>query len=117
MDSDHFDAWTRRQVGLGFGGAIAGLFGLLAYQDIEAKKKNKKKKRKKKKRRKRCLKLGTLCTTGSTQKCCSGLECDFPSGGFMGTLCCGTEGQECDGAIDCCGGFACSILRGRCEIV
>jgi hypothetical protein len=114
MDSDRFDAWTRRQVGLGVGGALAGLFGLLKYQDLEAKK-NKKKKRRKKKHRNRCLKLGDLCTTEATKTCCKGLECDFTAGLSMATMCCGTAGQPCESPIDCCQGFGCSTFSGRCE--
>lgn len=105
MDSDRFDAWTRRRFGLGLGagGAVAGLFALAAPNGAAAKKNQKKR------RRTRCLKKNASCTTGATgrKKCCRGLRCDSPGTGLMSTFCCSRGKVTCDDDFDCCLGFTC----------
>jgi hypothetical protein len=111
MDSGRFDAWTRRHFGLAASGVISGLLGLGVHPaGSDAKKRNKKRRR-----RKRCLKLGNFCTSGGKRRCCKRLRCDFPSAGSMATLCCRTEGGQCDAGIDCCEPFTCNLGNRRCE--
>jgi hypothetical protein len=110
MDSDRFDAWTRRRFGLGIGiGGAAGLFNLATPDDAEGKK------NKKKRRRKRCLKKNAPCTQGGKRKCCKKLRCDFPAAVSMRTHCCGRAEQWCNEDFDCCVTFLCNLERGRCE--
>ncbi len=104
MDSDRFDAWTRRRFGqgLGVGGAVAGLFALVVPHEAAAKKT-----KEKRRRRKRCLKKNDFCTTGGKRKCCKRLRCDFPAAVSMRTHCCARAEGKCDEDFDCCVGFSC----------
>src|SRR5688572_1620526 len=112
MDSDRFDGWTRRQfgMGLGIGGAIAGLVSFVSSPETDAKKR-----KKKRRRRKRCLMKNDVCTQGGKRKCCKDLRCDFPAAVSMRTHCCARAEGKCDEDFDCCVGFQCDLGRGRCE--
>jgi hypothetical protein len=114
MDSDRFDAWTRRRFGLGIGvgGAVAGLLSLSSPIPSDA---GKKAKRRKKRRRKRCLKKNDVCTQGGKRRCCKDLRCDFPAALSMRTHCCARAEGKCGEDFDCCVGFQCNLGRGRCE--
>ena len=112
MDSDRFDAWTRRRLGLGIGigGVAAGLLALVSPAESDAKPNTKKRRR-----RKRCLKKNDDCTQGGKRKCCKNLRCAFPNGPTMRTHCCAGAEGKCDEEFDCCIGFECNLGRGRCE--
>lgn len=112
MDSERFDAWTRRRFGLGLGGATAGLFALVAPDEAQGKKN-----RKKRRRRKPCLKKNAPCSQAGKRTCCKALHCDFPAALSMRTHCCARAEGKCDEDFDCCEGFLCNEGRGRCEVL
>jgi hypothetical protein len=101
VDSSRFDIWTRRRFGIAAGGLAAVIAGLVAANDVDAKRKNKSKK--KRRRRKRCRKLLRSCTPGG-KPCCRENACepiDFENGGF---LCCKPFGKSCSDGEECCSG-------------
>jgi hypothetical protein len=64
MDDRHFDAWTRRRVGLATGGLLAAALGLGAVKETAAKQK------------KRCTKAETTCGKKCVKgECCPGKPC------------------------------------------
>lgn len=131
MDEKRFDAWTRRQFGLGAGGLAASLLGVLGIEDADSKAKTKdnngkhksKGKGKGKNRGKhhgkhkgkgpKCKKAGTGGCKTSRPDCCADLTCQAVPG-FGGVRCCADDGASCSRAQQCCSGV-CS--GGACAFV
>src|SRR6476646_5911668 len=113
MDEKRFDAWTRRQFGLGAGGLAASLVGLQGLDDAEGKtrrhkhkaatQKNKHKNKGKKGKGPKCKKAGTGGCKTSRPDCCAGLSCQAVPG-FGGVRCCADVGARCSRDQQCCSG-------------
>lgn len=105
MDGSHFDAWTRRRFGAAAVGVAAGLLGLGARDDAEARRKKKKKRRKK--RTLDCEGLRTRCNPHNTRElCCGGLACGVVAG-LEGHRCCRLRYSDCLSNDDCCNNLRC----------
>ncbi len=106
MDGSRFDAWTRRQFGAAAAGAAAGLFGLDAREDVDARR-GKKKKKRKKGRSLECEPLRTRCNPHNRRElCCGGLACGVVAD-LQGHRCCRLRYGECQGNEDCCNNLRC----------
>jgi hypothetical protein len=96
MEGSRFDAWTRRRFGLAAGGVAGSLFGLLAREAAESKKK----------KRKRCIKVGKVCKQGGKRKCCGKLKCRLVENNVgLAFHCCKSNGVKCGNPTECCSGF------------
>ena len=100
MDGDHFDAWTRRRLGLATGSSIAALLGALALRETGAKKK-------KRKRKKRCKKPCGSCQTCKKGRCKrkpAGSACAIIGECLLNRTC----ARRCTNSLDCLSGCVCS---------
>jgi hypothetical protein len=135
MDEKRFDAWTRRQLGLGAGGLAASLLGVLGIEDADSasrrhahKTKTKTKTKTKGKHNGKnkgkhngnnngelptCKKAGTGGCKTSRPECCEGLSCQAVPG-FGGVRCCADVGASCSRDQQCCSGVCsggvCTVL-------
>jgi hypothetical protein len=72
VDSNSFDSWTRRRVGLAAGGVMSAVLGALARGDTAAKKRRKRKKPPLVFNQFGCVDAGNPCR-GNDALCCSGI--------------------------------------------
>ena len=133
MDEKRFDAWTRRQFGLGAGGLAASLLGVLGIEDAESEPRQHKNKGKHNGRNRgkhngknkgkhngkhkgngpKCKKAGTGGCKTSRPDCCAGLTCQAVPG-FGGVRCCADPGASCSRDQQCCSGVC---VGGACAFV
>jgi hypothetical protein len=103
MESERFDAWTRRRFGMMAGGVTAAILSFVSAGDVGAKKHGKV----------RCRKELQSCDPADKkQRCCSGLNCDVFDE-QVGLRCCLGLRSHCDmSANHCCGELTCGSAVG-----